>query len=383
MAVIRNRAKIGGKVRTGQKSGTASAYAAGQRSGLALGFAHGRWQGLCEAVIQKSAGALPRRAATVLFVTSGKGFPYSPLDEAVQLSLLGLAERVIVASPKDDVAGLAAAERPDLVLVLEGMEFPPEQVASIRLNGIRTAIWFTDDPYYTDITSGLAPCYDYVFTLENNCVPYYQQLGCPRVHYLPLGVFPEYFRPRNPQLSLRGDVCFIGSAYWNRVDFFSRLLPYIEHRSFHLSGIWWDRLPEYKRWKDRIQLDRWMTPLETAEHYNAFSIVINVHRSHDDETFNRNGAKIVAQSPNPRVFEISACGTLQIVDQRSDLPLYYKPGEEIVTYDTPEDLAAKVEYYLNHEEERQLLALRALRRTMRDHTYANRLHQLLEIALAP
>ncbi|UJF32077.1 glycosyltransferase [Paenibacillus hexagrammi] len=39
----------------------------------------------------------------------------------------------------------------------------------------------------------------------------------------------------------------------------------------------------------------------------------------------------------------------------------------------------KIDYYLNHEEERQRIALRGLSRTLRDHTYRNRLHELLSI----
>lgn len=381
MAGTRHKKSRPGK--PGRPANWSLPYRRGRSDGMAAGFRHGHWQGVCEAVLQKSLRSFERRPITVLFVASGKGFPYSPLDEGIRITLGGLAERVIAVSPKDDVARIARAERPDLVLVLEGMEFPPEQAEAIRMSGIRTAVWFTDDPYYTDITSLLAVHYDYVFTLEKNCVSFYERLGCPHVHYLPLGVFPDFYRPRRPKQVRRSDVCFIGSAYWNRVRLFSRLLPLIEHRSFLVSGLWWDRLPDFKRWKKRIQLGRWMAPVETSEYYHAHSVVINVHRDYQNDSYNRNGANIAAQSPNPRVFEIAACGTLQIVDPRSDLPLFYAPGEEIVTYDSPEDLAAKVEYYLNHEEERRRIALRALQRTMRDHTYANRLTQLLDAALAP
>ncbi|GIO11046.1 spore maturation protein [Cohnella xylanilytica] len=360
-----------------------SDYLLGRRDGAALGWKHGHWHGRCEAIVQAATAPAMRRPIHVLYVTSGKSYPYSPLDEGIHTTLLGLAERVTIASPRDDVAAMARADRPDLVLVLDGMEFPAEQVQQLRLQGVRTAIWFTDDPYYTDVTATIAPLYDHIFTLERNCLPFYQQLGCQRVYNLPLGVHPAYYRPRNPRLALRGDLCFIGTAYWNRVSIFHELLPRIESLNFRLSGLWWDRLPEYGKWKERIELGKWMTPLETAEYYNAHRIVVNVHRAHDDETFNKNGAGITAVSPNPRTFEISACGTLQIVDHRDDLTQFYEPGTEIVTYQSIEELAGKVEYYLAHEEERERIALRALYRTLRDHSYTSRLSQLLDLALVP
>ncbi|THF73375.1 spore maturation protein cgeB [Cohnella fermenti] len=363
--------------------GSGKANTQGNRNGFSLGYQHGHWQGLCEATIARASQVHEKRPFKVLYVTSGKGYPYSPLDEGIHHSLLEVADSVILASPKDDAASVAEAQRPDLVLVLDGMDFPAAQVDRIRGLGIRTAIWFTDDPYYTDITSALAPHYDRVFTLERNCVPYYQSLGCARVHNLPLAVYPGYYRTRNPRMALRGDVAFIGTAYWNRVKLFHELLPRLESKRFRLSGLWWDRLPDYDRWRSRIDLGKWMTPIDTAECYNANRIVINVHRAHDDETFNRNSAGIPAVSPNPRTFEIAACGTLQIVDGRDDLAQYYEPGREIVTYDSPGQLADLIDYYLTHEEERQQIALRALYRTMRDHSFASRLTQLIDLAMEP
>lgn len=351
--------------------------------GYSLGWQHGYWFGQCESVIQGTAVPFYTRDLHVLFITSGKGFPYSPLDSAVGQTLGQLVARLTVLTPKDDIIAAAAIERPQLALVLDGLDFPAATVDALRELGIRTAIWFTDDPYYTEVTAQLAPHYDFVFTLERNCVPFYEQLGCARVHYLPLGVHTADFRPRNPRHELRGDICFIGSAYWNRIRLFEELLPRMAHRSFRLSGLWWDRLSDFKRWRSRIDLDKWMGPAETAEQYNAHKIVINVHRAHDDSTFNRNIYNVPAVSPNPRTFEIAACGTLLMSDNREDLAQFYTPGVEIVTYDSAQDMADKMDYYLAHEDERRQIALRGLQRTLRDHTYVSRLSQLLDLATIP
>jgi spore maturation protein CgeB len=355
----------------------------GQEAGFPAGWQHGHWFGRCDAVIKKATVVPAVRPLHILFVMSGKGFPYSPIDEGVQVSLQSVAERVTVCTPQDDVIRLAAFHRPDLMLVLEGMNMSVEKVQGVNDLGIRTAVWFTDDPYYTDITTALAPYYQYVFTLERNCVSYYQSIGCAQVHHLPLGVFTASYRPNNPPYSTRNDISFIGSGYWNRIELFHRLLPLLAHRKLHISGIWWDRLPEYSRYKSFIQLGKWMGPVETSGRYNASRIVINSHRSADDETFNRNQAKITAVSPNPRTFEIAASGTLQMTDSRSELANYFVPGAEIVTYDSPQDLAVKAEYYLRNEEERQTIALRALYRTIRDHTYVSRLNHMIDILFPP
>ncbi|WP_270169674.1 CgeB family protein [Paenibacillus sp. SYP-B4298] len=354
-----------------------SPFEQGQRDGMATGWDHGYWFGQCEAVIQKTIRPVVPRDIHLMYVSSGKGQPYAPIDEAIIASLSAVVTHITVTDALQDVATLAKERRPDLVLVLDGLTLDPTHAQEMRAAGIRTAIWFTDDPYYTDVTAGIAQHYDHVFTLERNCVEFYQQHGCQSVHYMPLGFFPQIFRPRNPDRGRRRDICFVGTAYWKRIEFFHQLTDYLGSKNSLISGIWWDRLPSYAQLASKIELDRWMGAPETAETYNGAKIVINMHRAHDDETFNNNSAGIMAASLNPRTFEIAGCGTLQLTDVRSDMEQFFVPGEEIVTYSSPQEFIEKSEYYLQNEGERRRIALNALYRTMRDHTYERRLESML------
>ncbi|MGZ9585255.1 CgeB family protein [Paenibacillus marinisediminis] len=347
-----------------------------RRIGLLEGYQEGYIRGRAASIVQLIRPEIPFRHIHVMYVSTGKGYPYSPLDEGMIATLRGMVAQVTTIGPKDAVAATAAQVRPDLVLALDGMELPVEQLNELRAIGIRTAIWLTDDPYYTDVMKNVVPHYDYIFTLEMNCVSFYQSIGCRNVNYLPFGVYPGHFQPRTTSSGRLREVCFIGTAYWNRVRFldpiFSRLMSY----DIRISGIWWDRAAGYGKYTHKVDLGRWLTPQETAEMYNKTKIVINMHRSHDDDTFNSNSAQVVGASPNPRTFEIMGCGTLQLTDVRSDLTRFYTPGVEIETYSSPEEMLQKIEHYLKHEEARREIALRGLARTLREHTYAHRLHQL-------
>ncbi|RAP77410.1 CgeB family protein [Paenibacillus montanisoli] len=349
--------------------------------GFRLGWQHGHWYGQCESVLRHATQGqfFPVRQAHVLFVATGKGVPYSPLDEAVANALRAQVTQLTVTNAQQPVAEIAIGIRPDIVIVLDGLQFNVAEVDAMRSAGIRTAIWFTDDPYYTDITAGIAPHYDEVFTLELACVDYYRQQGCPNVYYLPLGADPEAFRPRNPLRSQRHDICFIGSAYWKRVEFFNHVTRFLAKKDTHISGIWWDRLKDFRLMKSKIQLGRWMSPKETANMYNGAKIVINMHRAHDEDTFNSNSAGIGAESPNPRTFEIAACGALQLTDVRNDIVSFYTPGVDIVTYSSPQEMIDKIRYYLVNEEERKQIAMRGMYRTMREHTYGKRIERMLSI----
>ncbi|WDZ63437.1 glycosyltransferase [Paenibacillus polymyxa] len=357
----------------------AASWERGRIAGVHDGYDEGYLRGRANAIVGRMKAVFPFRQIHVLYVVSGKGLPYSPLDEAVITTLQSMTAQVTVTDPRQPIGDIAAQLRPNLMLALDGMDLPLEQVTAVRQLGIPTAIWLTDDPYYTDTTTKIVTNYDYVFTLEMNCLELYRQLGCTSVHYLPFGAFLTHYFPLCSPASVRREIGFTGSAYWNRIYFFNPIMPQLMARNIKINGIWWDRLPDYQSYGDKIELGRWMSPVETNDSYNGSKIVINLHRSHQDDSVNNNSLKIPGASPNPRTFEISASGTLQLTDTRDDLARFYKPGEEIETYSSQQELLEKVEFYLTHEKERHEIALRALERTLREHTYGHRIDQLLSV----
>jgi spore maturation protein CgeB len=352
----------------------------GWSDGFSRGKADGYYLGRCEAVLQQiKPSPLGWWNIKVLFITSGKGFPYSPLDQSVIDALRPLVRELIVITPTEDFVTTARKMRPDYALVLEGLSVETARITQLRQEGIRTAIWLTDDPYYTDYSVKLASHYDYVFTLELECVSFYKQNGCIEVHYLPFGANVSIFRPKRISIQYQKDVSFIGSAYWNRVEVIDQIAPYLATKNVHISGLWWNRLRHFHTLSSKIELNKWMEAEETSCYYYGSKIVINLHRAIDDMTYNQNSRYINALSPNPRTFEIGGCGTLQLTDVRSDLPRFYTPDVEIVTYNSANELREKIDYYLRHEEERRAIALNALKRTVQEHTYGHRLAQMLRV----
>jgi spore maturation protein CgeB len=320
------------------------------------------------------------RDIKVLYITAGIGVPYPALDQAIIEALGQMVKELTVASPSEDVVAIAVRQSPDLVLVLNGVVLPADKVDLLRKHGFRTAVWFTDDPYYTDWTIAIAPHYEYIFTLELGCLPFYRDAGCQNVYYLPFGANLNVFQPKQVEAIYQSDICLIGTAFWNRVELIDHLTPYLLNRKVVISGWWWDRLHNYSRFPDSIKLGDWLTPEETANYYNGAKIVINLHRSINDDSINVNTTKkIPALSVNPRTFEIASCGAFQLTDLRQETGQLYALDAEIVTYTSPDDLIRKMDYYLRNEDERQAIALSGLARTRRDHTYHTRLSSMLTI----
>lgn len=370
------------KRRVGKPATLRDEGVAGWENGYLEGRSDGYHFGLCESIYVRAApAAVPLRKAKVLYVKAD-GAPYTALDQGIEEALRANVSEVVVAAPDQDVALLAEAVHPDLVLVLDaaGRSFPVEQVDRMRDGGLLTAVWLPDDPYHSDAIVDIVMHYDYVFTIETNCVSLYRDLGCCNVHHLPFAVNPSFTRHVRVDESYRHDICFVGSAFWNRVAFFDEIADYLAGKRVKIIGWWWDRMRHYGKLADKIE-GVWLTPEETAKHYSGAKIVINLHRSANDASHNSNSRNIPAHSVNPRLFEISSCSAFQLVDNRPELPGLYTPGVDIATFESPGELVDKIEYYLKHDEERREMARKGLYRTVNEHTYRKRVKQLLDIVL--
>jgi spore maturation protein CgeB len=351
----------------------------GERDGFLQGWRLGRHLGSCERIAQRTEPDTGTVYDLKLFYVK-EGF--ASLDEGIVEALRGLVREVVPLHESEDAAGLALDSRPDAVIVLNGTRFPVSQTDRLRELGIWTVLWCVDDPYHSDVSAVLAPHYDYVFTHERNAVSMYHELGCKRVHYLPLAAAVHLYHPRRTETSRHTDICLIANAFTNRLSFIDAIAPYLATKKVLIAGWWWDRLSSFQLLRDKIRLNAdWMPPEETAACYSSAKIVMNLHRS-DHDPFNTNSRGLNAHSINPRTFEICATGAFQLTDVRGDMDAWYRPGIEIETYDSPAQFIEKAEYYLTHDDERETVGLRGFRRTLEEHTYRKRLRTLLDILTA-
>lgn len=79
---------------------------------------------------------------------------------------------------------------------------------------------------------------------------------------------------------------------------------------------------------------------------------------------------------NMRLYEATGVGTLLITDLKDNLHELFEIGKEVETYESPEELVDKINYYLTHDTERRKIAAAGQTRTLKDHTYTVRMKQL-------
>lgn len=82
---------------------------------------------------------------------------------------------------------------------------------------------------------------------------------------------------------------------------------------------------------------------------------------------------------NLRLFEATGMGALLLTDRGSNLSELFEVGKEVVTYSSAADCAEKVRHYSSHPEEAASIASAGRARTLRDHTWADRMDRLVKL----
>ena len=84
---------------------------------------------------------------------------------------------------------------------------------------------------------------------------------------------------------------------------------------------------------------------------------------------------------NMRLFEASGVGSCLLTDWKENINDLYEDGKEIVTYKSLEDCLEKVKWLLGNEKERNKIASAGQKRTLKDHTFAQRASEIHEIIM--
>jgi spore maturation protein CgeB len=82
---------------------------------------------------------------------------------------------------------------------------------------------------------------------------------------------------------------------------------------------------------------------------------------------------------NYRLFEATGMGALLITDYKDNLQDMFEVGKEIVAYRSIDECIEMVQYYLGHEAERANIAHAGQQRTLREHTFRQRMEELCQM----
>ena len=78
------------------------------------------------------------------------------------------------------------------------------------------------------------------------------------------------------------------------------------------------------------------------------------------------------QPPNMRLIEATGAGAFLLTTHHPEIAAFFEPGEEVETFRTPQELTAKILYYLSEPAKADDVARRGQERCLRDHALSKR-----------
>jgi hypothetical protein len=197
-------------------------------------------------------------------------------------------------------------------------------------------------------------------------------------HFVPrlraLGVASEYFRIGFDErvLSLLGDVgkdigfSFVGGISRHHGGAIPLLEYLAERTDMRVFGYGADSLPFASPIRQRHGGEVWGMDM-----YRALArsrITLNRHINVAENNAN-----------NMRLYEATGVGAMLLTDRKDNLHELFEIGKEVVAYSSKEEAAELVRHYLDHPQEAEQIAKAGQARTLREHTYAQRMQELVPI----
>jgi spore maturation protein CgeB len=258
--------------------------------------------------------------------------------------------------------------KPDVMFVLMGDNISSRILKEARQQGVVTANWFHDTvlaPTRKDFVLNMSSDYDYFFIIDSGDVLNYIKIGARCVRTIPLACAPEVYKNINlaeeEQKKYRSEVCFVGTLKFNREEVLSHLIDF----DLGIWGYWIKKNPVLAKFYKR----KHFFAEEAVKIYNSSAIILDINQGNENQRF----------YVTPRVFEVPACGAFLLTGENPCLSSLYEIGKEIICYKEEKELRELIRYYLEHPEERKMIAQRGQQRAYRDHTYEKRIQQIFSI----
>jgi len=259
--------------------------------------------------------------------------------------------------------------KPDLLLVLKGLEVSTEVIEYAKRQGIKTACWI-----YDATLNGvpLHECkqyieqmkhYDTFYTYCDNVDELFEA-GLTNVKFLAEGYDPvrngEQIINYYLEKKFGSDILFIGSMdniHPCREDFLERVID----EGFELKI--------YGEIKKKI------SPKIHSKHQKV--ALINEFHSYASQASKiclggLDSDFMTKRSHSARVYRTLACGGFYLCRRTAEIEKDFTIGVHLDVFDTPDEMVEKIVYYLNHPEERKRIA-DAGKEKVKEYTFEKRL----------
>jgi len=248
--------------------------------------------------------------------------------------------------------------KPDIVLTFKGDKISPEVFKQLRRRGCYLVFCTPDDPDRPTFRASypIIKHHHLVLTCCEWSRQQYEAMGLKAVLWYP-SIDPDwhYHDVLQPGHRLyerfHCDICLAGSCYTfgatPRPDLARAIIKQQPAAHFKIFGFQWDsKTPDLRdHWHGRVS--------EASVRYIYSNSLININ------TVNWRGGEtwdMTAQFFNWRVLEVLGCAGFLLCERVKDAEVVFKDREHLVYFDDLQHCVDLCRYYLDHPEERELIA---------------------------
>jgi spore maturation protein CgeB len=266
--------------------------------------------------------------------------------------------------------------KPELIIFsLYKDEFEQEILTQIK-GFSKTLCYFWDDQWRIDFSRKWAPYFSFITTPDFNGVRKWKDFGIEKVMYSPFGCNHLFWKKKD--IPYKYDVSFVGMYHPHRAWLIDALRK--NGVKVHVAGSGWSRNESYVSYDEVINIfnqSKINLNLSNSMLYDIRYVFSSFAAAKNTLQHYKKGDKKNKEQIKGRHFEIPGCGGFQLSYYVEGLEHCYEIGKEIVVFDDVDDLYEKVTYYLAHEHEREEIASAGYLKTLKEHTYAKRIGELL------
>lgn len=265
-----------------------------------------------------------------------------------------------------------AQERPTMVLVVGFIYkyLSPEFVARLKAKyGFKLFLYDTDScnlyakrrEFIFFIENELV-IYDHIFSFSKVTTRFFSETKHLPASFLPFGA--SKISVSQVEIS-QNDVLFVGSCDLRRIFLLEQIKCKVT-----VYGDRWKR--NYSLISDTLKANVKDVSIWGGELHQQLAnakIVLNITRTqfYGAET-----------GVNLRIFEALAAGCFLLTDYCDEVAELFEIGEELEVFRSSKELVEKVDYYLQHPEERHAIARKGYEAFLSKHTWENRAKELLQ-----
>jgi spore maturation protein CgeB len=271
---------------------------------------------------------------------------------------------------------IKACKRAQLFVLIKGDQLPLDQYESL-MDTVKcpTVLWLMDS--IDRVANGLerANMANALLFFEGTDRPLLSQLKVP-YHQVALAADPDCYYPMN-ECRKDLDVSFVGRLYDNRLAMLDSIMTIIPHSiciKANFVGSYRSRLHPSRT---SALLGRYpMTSRYLIHTYNWNHDEINLLNNRSSVCLNVFHPQS-KDSLNMRTFETCCSGSFLLCESNHALNRCFAVGQEMEVFESPQEAAEKILYYLRNNTIATRIALAGRERVLKDHTVKARTAQIL------